>query len=131
MSFFLFIFLLGARHGPRLRADQFMRFAWLLPHPLHAGERAVLGALLLLPLDAIRIAIAAVVESLLLISVVWPARRPPGVKAARPPARWLHTQRRTPRPAPLPSISPERAPAGARAGNWLRVSTIKAARKLR
>ena len=118
MSFFLFIFLWVRATLPRLRADQLMRFAWLFLIPLTLVNILLTGALLLLPLDTpIRIAIAAVVNWLLLIGVVFSLRGITGVKATGRLPRWLRTQRRTPQPAPQPGVSPERAPAGAGAGN--------------
>lgn len=118
MSFFLFIFLWVRATVPRLRADQLMRFAWLFLIPLTLVNILLTGALLLIPLDTpIRIAIAAIVNWLLLIGVVFSLRGITGVKATGRLPRWLRTQRRTPRPAPLPGVSPERAPAGAGAGN--------------
>src|SRR5690242_17368569 len=118
MSFFLFIFLWVRATVPRLRADQLMRFAWLFLIPLTLVNILLTGALLLIPLDTpIRIAIAAVVNWLLLIGVVFSLRGITGVKATGRLPRWLRAQRRTPRPAPLPGVSPERAPAGAGAGN--------------
>ena len=118
MSFFLFIFLWVRATVPRLRADQLMRFAWLFLIPLTLVNILLTGALLLIPLDTpIRIAIAAAVNWLLLIGVVFSLRGITGVKATGRLPKWLRTQRRTPRPAPLPGVSPERAPAGAGAGN--------------
>jgi len=117
MSLFLFIFLWVRATVPRLRADQLMRFAWLFLIPLTLVNILLTGALLLIPLDTpIRIAIAAAVNWLLLIGVVFSLRGITGVKATGRLPKWLRTQRRTPRPAPLPGVSPERAPAGAGAG---------------
>jgi len=118
MSFFLFLFLWVRATLPRLRADQLMRFAWLFLIPLTLVNILLTGVLLLIPLDTpIRLAIAAVVNWLLLIGFVFSLRGITGVKATGRLPKWLRTQRRAPQPAPLPGVSPERAPASAGAGN--------------
>src|SRR5690349_4330148 len=118
MSFFLFLFLWVRATLPRLRADQLMRFAWLFLIPLTLVNILLTGVLLLIPLDTpIRLAIAAVVNWLLLIGFVFSLRGITGVKATGRLPKWLRTQRRAPQPAPLPGVSPEHAPASAGAGN--------------
>jgi len=117
MSLFLFIFLCVRATLPRLRADQLMRFAWLFLIPLTLVNILLTGALLLIPLDTpIRIAIAAAVNWLLLLGVIFSLRGITGVKPTGRLPKWLRTQRRAPQPAPLPGVSPERAPGLAGTG---------------
>src|SRR5690348_8672478 len=118
MFVLLFLFMLIRATLPRLRADQLMRFAWLGLIPLTLVNILLTGALLLLPMgDVARIAIAAVANWLLMFIFIFTLRGITGVKATGRLPKWLRTQRRAPQPAPLPGVSPERAPASAGAGN--------------
>jgi len=90
MSFLLFLFMLIRTTLPRLRADQLMRFAWLVLIPITLVNILLTGALLLLPLDlTVRIGIAAAVNWVLFIVMINGLRGVTGVgkrrRATKPP----------------------------------------------
>jgi NADH-quinone oxidoreductase subunit H len=102
MSFLLFLFMLIRATLPRLRADQLMRFAWLVLIPVTLVNILLTGVLLLLPLDlTTRLLIAAAANWVLFFLLINGLRGVTGIGK----------RRRAPKPS---GVQFERAPLSER-----------------
>jgi NADH-quinone oxidoreductase subunit H len=104
LSVLLLVFMWIRATLPRLRADQLMRFAWLCLIPLTLVNIVLTGLLLLLPIGlGNQIIVAAAVNWVIMLAIVFGFRRLTGVSPTGKLPRWL--KRSTPAPAAKPALA--------------------------
>ncbi|HEY7832556.1 MAG TPA: complex I subunit 1 family protein, partial [Ktedonobacterales bacterium] len=114
LTVLLFVFLWVRVTLPRLRADQLMRFAWLILIPVTLFNILLTGVLLLLPIGQTNTLIVSAAANWLLVFVfIFGLRRVTGVSPLGRLPRWLRKSGRAgrARPAPARSAIPARASA--------------------
>jgi NADH-quinone oxidoreductase subunit H len=94
MSVLLLVFIWVRATVPRLRADQLMRFAWLILIPITLVNILVTGALLLLPIGQTWALVASGAANwLLLLIYIFGLRRAAGISPLGRLPRWLRKPR--------------------------------------
>jgi len=90
MSVLLLIFMWVRATLPRLRADQLMRFAWLFLIPVTLINIIVTGVALLLPIGTVgQILVAAVVNWIMMFTMIFAFRRLTGVSPLGKTPQWI------------------------------------------
>ncbi len=94
MTVLLLAFIWVRATVPRLRADQLMRFAWLLLIPLTLFNIVLTGALLLLPIGQTGVLVASGAANwLLTLAFIFGLRRIAGISPFGRLPRWLRSSK--------------------------------------